>query len=137
VTRFVVDASVVLTWCFPDEHSDLAQRVAQMFKSGDSAITPSFWPHEILNALLVGERRKRISGALIRTFLTDLASLPIMLQELPAGAVFERIQLFSREYGLPPYDAAYFDLAKTNDLPLATLDQALIHACRRGSVELL
>jgi predicted nucleic acid-binding protein len=137
VSQFVVDASVVLGWCFPDEHSALAQRVVQRFKSGDSAITPSFWPHEILNALLVGEKRKRISGTLIRTFVTDLVLLPIMLQELPAGAVFERIQLFSREYGLTPYDAAYLDLAKDNDLPLATLDHALIHACRRASVELL
>jgi len=66
VSRFVVDASVVLTWCFPDENSALAQRVAQMFKQGDSAIAPSFWPHEVLNALLVGEKRKRISTGLIR-----------------------------------------------------------------------
>ncbi|MFZ0771714.1 MAG: type II toxin-antitoxin system VapC family toxin [Candidatus Sulfotelmatobacter sp.] len=58
MSRFVVDASVVLTWCFPDEHSALAQRVAQMFQRGDSAIAPSFWPHEVLNALLVGEKRK-------------------------------------------------------------------------------
>jgi hypothetical protein len=54
MSRFVVDASVVLTWCFPDEDSALANKVAHMFKHGDSAITPSFWPHEVLNALLVG-----------------------------------------------------------------------------------
>ena len=53
MSRFVVDASVVLTWCFPDENSAVAQRVALMFKQGDSAIAPSFWPHEILNGLLV------------------------------------------------------------------------------------
>jgi predicted nucleic acid-binding protein len=137
VSRFVVDASVVLTWCFPDEHTALAHRVAQMFKSGDSAITPSFWPHEVLNALLVGEKRKRISSALTRTFLTDLVTIPIVLQELPSEAVFERIQSLSRQYGLTPYDAAYLDLAKANALPLATLDHALINACRTASVRLL
>ena len=57
MSRFVVDASVVLTWCFPDENAVLAHRVAQMFNRGDSAIAPSFWPHEVLNALLVGEKR--------------------------------------------------------------------------------
>jgi predicted nucleic acid-binding protein len=137
VSQFVVDASVVLAWCFPDEHSALAQRVAQKFKNGDSAIAPSFWPHEVLNALLVGEKRKRISRDLIRTFLNDLATLPIVLQELPADAVFDRIQSLSREYGLTPYDAAYLDLAKTTGLPLATLDRDLIHACRKETVELL
>ena len=137
MSRFVVDASVVLAWCFPDEDSPLAQRVAQMFKHGDMAIAPAFWPHEVLNALLAGEKRKRISRELIRAFLNDMAALPIGLQELPAAAVFDRIQSLSREYGLTPYDAAYLDLAQSNRLPLATLDQDLIRACRKARVELL
>jgi predicted nucleic acid-binding protein len=136
VSRFVVDASVVLTWCFPDENSALTQKVAQMFKQGDSAIAPSFWPHEVLNALLVGERRKRISTVLIRTFLTDLEALPIALQEVPAEAVFDRIQSLSRAHGLTTYDAAYLDLAQSNGLPLATLDVDLIRACSKTGVEL-
>jgi predicted nucleic acid-binding protein len=137
VSRFVVDASVVLTWCFPDENSAVAQRVAQMFKEGDSAIAPSFWPHEVLNALLVGEKRKRISVDLVRTFLTDLATLPIVLQELRADDVFDRIQSLSREHGLTTYDAAYLDLAQSNGLPLATLDEDLIRACSKAGVELV
>ncbi len=137
MSRFVVDASVVLTWCFPDENSTLAHRVARMFKQGDSAIAPSFWPHEVLNALLVGEKRKRISGDLIRTFLTDLAALPIVLKELQPDAVFDRIQSLSREHGLTAYDAAYLDLARTNRLPVATLDEDLIRACARTGVELI
>jgi predicted nucleic acid-binding protein len=133
----VVDASVVLAWCFPDEDSPLAQRVAQMFKHGDLAIAPAFWPHEVLNALLAGEKRRRISRELIRAFLNDMGALPIGLQESPAAAVFDRIQSLSREYGLTPYDAAYLDLAQSNRLPLATLDQDLIRACRKARVELL
>jgi predicted nucleic acid-binding protein len=137
VNRFVVDASVVLTWCFPDENSALTQKVAQMFKRGDSAIAPSFWPHEVLNALLVGERRKRISTVLVRTFLTDVEALPITLQEVPAEAVFDRIQALSRAHGLTTYDAAYLDLAQSNGLPLATLDVDLIRACSKTGVELI
>jgi predicted nucleic acid-binding protein len=137
VSRFVVDASVVLTWCFPDENSALTQKVAQMFKQGDSAIAPSFWPHEVLNALLVGERRKRISTVLVRTFLSDVGALPITLQEVPAEAVFDRIQSLSRAHGLTTYDAAYLDLAQSNGLPLATLDVDLIRACSKTGVELI
>jgi predicted nucleic acid-binding protein len=108
-----------------------------MFKQGDSAIAPSFWPHEVLNALLVGERRKRISTVLVRTFLSDVGALPITLQEVPAEAVFDRIQSLSRAHGLITYDAAYLDLAQSNGLPLATLDVDLIRACSKTGVELI
>jgi len=137
VSRFVVDASVVLTWCFPDENAATAHRVGLLFKQESSAIAPSFWPHEVLNALLVGEKRKRISENLVRTFLGDLAVLPIVLEHVPADAVYGRLRALSRQHGLTAYDAAYLDLAQTNGVPLATLDEDLIRACRKSGVDLI
>jgi predicted nucleic acid-binding protein len=137
VSRFVVDASVVLTWCFPDENAATAHRVGLLFKQGSSAIAPSFWPHEVLNALLVGEKRKRISENLVRTFLGDLAVLPIVLEHVPADAVYGRLRALSRQHGLTAYDAAYLDLAQTSGVPLATLDEDLIRACRKSGVDLI
>jgi predicted nucleic acid-binding protein len=127
----------VLTWCFPDEKSTVAQHVADLFKHGDTAVAPSFWPHEVLNALIVGEKRKRISHVLLRSFLNDLAKLPITLEQVPAAAVFSRLQRLSREHGLTAYDAAYLDLALDNGLTLATLDDDLCQACRKAGVELV
>jgi predicted nucleic acid-binding protein len=132
VSRFVLDASVVLTWCFPDENTDLAQHVAHRFKQGDTALAPSFWPHEVLNALLAGEKRKRISKEMMRSFLNDLAALPVTLEQIPAGIVFDRIQSLSRKHGLTAYDAAYLDLALENGLALATWDEALVRACENA-----
>ena len=132
MSRFVLDASVVLTWCFPDENTALAQRVAHRFKQGDTALAPSFWPHEVLNALLAGEKRKRISKEMMRSFLNDLAALPVTLEQIPAGIVFDRIQSLSRKHGLTAYDAAYLDLALENGLALATLDEALVRACKNA-----
>ena len=137
MSRFVVDASVVLTWCFPDENADLAHKIAQMFKQGDSAIAPSFWPHEVLNALLVGEKRKRISSRLITAFLADLVELPVVIMQTPADAVFGPIQSLSRQHRLTAYDAAYLGLAHQTSLPLATLDKDLIRACGEASIRLL
>ncbi len=137
MSRFVLDASVVLTWCFPDENTALARHVADKLKHGDTALAPSFWPHEVLNALLVGEKRKRISKELVQSFLGDLAALPVQLEQSPAGAVFDRIQLFSRKHGLTAYDAAYLDLALESGLPLATLDEDLIRACERARAGLV
>ena len=137
MNRFVLDASVVLTWCFPDENAAMAQHVAGMFKQGGTAVAPSFWPHEILNALLVGEKRKRISKELVRSFLDDLATLPVVLERFPVEVVFGRIQRLSREHGLTAYDAAYLDLALDSGLPLATLDEDLARASRKTRVRLV
>jgi predicted nucleic acid-binding protein len=137
VSRFVLDASVVLTWCFPDENDARAQHVAGLFKQGNTATAPSFWPHEVLNALLVGEKRKRISKELVRSFLDDLATLPIVLKQFPAGVIFDRIQHLSREYRLTAYDAAYLDLALDSGLPLATLNEDLGRACKKAHVRLV
>src|SRR5579864_379002 len=135
--QFVVDASVVLTWCFPDENSAFADRVALMFLQGDSAIAPAFWAHEVLNALLVGEKRKRISRQLVESFLGDLEAMPIEMHPLQTGPVFGRVQELSRRHGLTAYDAAYLQLAEVTHLPLATLDEKLIEACKRADVELV
>ena len=134
MSRFVLDASVVLTWCFTDSNADLAEHVAHRFQQGDTTLAPAFWPHEVLNALLVGEKRKRISKEMIRRFLDDLTLLPVTLEQTPGGVVFDRIQSLSRSYGLTPYDAAYLDLALENGLALATLDEALVRACQTARV---
>lgn len=65
----------------------------------------SFWPHEVLNALLAGEKRKRISKKLAQSFLEVLALLSIELERFDAGTVFNRIRSLSREHGLTAYDA--------------------------------
>ncbi len=137
MSRFVLDASIVLTWCFPDENATAAEHVAGLFKQGNTAVVPSFWPHEVLDALLAGEKRKRISKESIRNFLDDLAALPIGFEQFPARVVFNRIQHLSREYGLTAYDAAYLDIALDGGLPIATLDADLVKACRNARVRLL
>jgi len=137
VSRFVVDASVALAWCFPDEDAPVAHTVATMLRRGDTALVTTFWPHEVVNALLVGEKRKRISPKLAATFLSELAVLPIVLVPSSTVDVFNRIQFVAREYGLTPYDAAYLDLAKVNELPLATLDDDLMRASVKAGIALL
>ena len=137
MSRFVLDASVALTWCFPDENAAMAQHVAGLFQRGDTAVAPAFWPHEVLNALLAGEKRKRISKELMGIFLDDLAMLPIVLEHFPTAVVFDRIRRLSREYSLTAYDAAYLDLALDGGLPLATLDEDLARACKKARGRLL
>ena len=57
----VVDAPVTLSWCFPDEQTPLSLKVLDQLKTGQQALAPAFWPLEVLNSLLIGEKKGRIS----------------------------------------------------------------------------
>jgi len=108
MSRIGLDASVALTWCFPDEESQKAEVVSERIAGGDTVTVPAFWPHEILNALLVGERRKRLTRELTQAFIDDLGGLPVILDEpATSSAVFDVTQSLCRKHGLSAYDAAY------------------------------
>jgi predicted nucleic acid-binding protein len=138
MSRFVLDASVILTWCFPDEESQKALEISQRVANGDRVVVPAFWRHEMLNALLMGERRKRITPELTRAFLEDLDRLPVDVDR-PAGSavVFHTTQVLCRRHALTAYDAAYLELAIRENQPLATLDEALRRAAIAESVFVL
>jgi hypothetical protein len=53
----VVDAYITLSWCFPDEQAPLSLRVLDRLNAGEEALVPAFWSVEVLNSLLVGEKR--------------------------------------------------------------------------------
>jgi predicted nucleic acid-binding protein len=126
VNRFVLDASVALTWCFLDEESQKAGEISERIAAGDRVAVPSFWRHEMLNALLVGERRKRLSPELTKAFIEDLNRLPVEVDASANSAVvFTVTQALCRKHGLTAYDAAYLELAMRGSHALATLDEDL------------
>jgi predicted nucleic acid-binding protein len=98
---------------------------------------PAFWRHEVLNALMVGERRKRLTGELSQAFLQDLERLPTEVDIPSAGTVFHLTQDLCRKHGLTAYDAAYLGLAIRHRLALATADAALDRAARAEGVEVV
>jgi predicted nucleic acid-binding protein len=133
---FVLDCSVTMAWVFDDEDDPRAAAVRDRL-DGDIALVPSIWPLEVCNALLVAERRGRLSRAEGMRFLEVLRQLPIDVDALPTlDSVHGAVQ-FARETGLSLYDAAYLDLAATRGVPLATLDAALRKAAEKVGAELL
>ncbi len=135
-TRFVVDNSVVMAWCFEDKTSAYADKILKRFVKS-SAIVPAIWPLEVGNVLVVAERRQRLSEADSSRFLALLAELPIhVVQERPERMLKEIVAL-SRELSLSTYDASYLDLAMREGLPIATQDAALLKAARKCKVTVL
>jgi hypothetical protein len=51
VTRFVLDCSLAMTWCFEDEGTALSEAVLERLER-DTALVPAIWPFEVANVLL-------------------------------------------------------------------------------------
>jgi predicted nucleic acid-binding protein len=134
-TGIVIDASVALAWCFPDEASEYADGVLVAL-DGRTAMVPAIWPVEVANALLVGERRKRIRQPEVRRFVELLKGLSILEDGQPFADTVSNILPLAREHDLSAYDAAYLDVAVRHGAPLATLDKALQKAGRAAGLKI-
>ena len=131
----VIDSSVSIAWCFPDEQDDYSQSVLDDLATR-RAFVPYLWHLEVANTLLVGERRKRSSRANTVTWLGFLASLPITVDEETRLHAFGNTMSLARDHNLSAYDAAYLELAMRRGLPLATLDAKLKVAAHAVGVPL-
>ncbi len=76
----IIDRSIAIAWCFPDEQDDYSQSVLDALAT-EQAFVPSLWHLEVANTLLVGERRKRSTQANTVAWLGFLAGLPITVDE--------------------------------------------------------
>jgi predicted nucleic acid-binding protein len=120
----VVDGSVAVAWCFPDEKGDYPQAVLDSLATA-GAVVPSLWSLEVANALLMGERRKRSTPDETAKSVQFLESLPIAVDDVTASQAFGHTLHLARAHNLSTYDASYLELAMRRGLPLATLDAKL------------
>jgi len=97
--------------------------VLDRLQSGEKALVPAFWAVEVLNTLLVGERRGRITAEQTVMFLDTLKILKPALDYATLEQVAGPVQIICRDHRLTPYDALYIELAQRSGCPLATLDQ--------------
>jgi predicted nucleic acid-binding protein len=129
----VVDASVALAWCFPDEGGADAVRVLDELKFRQGVV-PGHWPLEITNAILAGERRRRLVAADVARFFRLLNGLSLTVDLSTSQQAIGYLLPLARTNGLSAYDAAYLDLAMREGLALATLDDKLRRAAKASGV---
>lgn len=132
----VVDASMTLTWAFEDETTVASQSILERLR-GDEAVVPAIWPLEVANALIVGQRRGRMTPVQERRFVQLLRSLRIVVDPTTFDEAFGSVLDLAHDQKLSAYDAAYLDLAIRDGLPLATRDVRLQEAAIRLGVPLI
>ncbi len=134
MSAVVVDASATLAWLF-GEGDPAAWLEANL--SSMSLSAPPLWRLEVVNAIVVKERRKQLTESQGNQFLDILDALPIAIVQPQNVQTLQELASLSRTHQLTAYDAAYLALALAEHASLLTLDANLIDAARRINVPLI
>ena len=137
MSKLTLDGSIALSWFLPGERTDKNQAVRRLIEGGTTALVPSIWALEVVNALLTAERRKRISQADSAAAWASLQKLPLETDPETGRRAGSDILALARQQKLSVYDAAYLELAMRHGTPLASLDELLRAAARTLRVPLL
>ncbi|PYT41398.1 MAG: VapC toxin family PIN domain ribonuclease [Acidobacteria bacterium] len=138
MSDFVLDASVALAWVLDKSVPVYALDVQREMLGGKRGLVPALWHLEIANGLAMAERRGDLSGADVEDALDQILTAAASKLDTETDLVSARDALANaRRFQLTAYDAAYLDLARREELPLATLDKGLRAAATKAGVALL
>jgi predicted nucleic acid-binding protein len=133
-TTLVADASATMAWAL---HEEPVVRLIRPIFLDATLVVPSVWRLEVVNTVLIRERRRQISpdqGA--RTILA-LEALRVTIDTPAPDESLSDVAAIARPHQLTAYDGAYLDVAVKRNLPLLTTDHNLQDAARRLGVPLL
>lgn len=130
---FVIDASSMLALAFAEISQERAEKLLDRL-GVEEAVAPAIFPLEVANALEMGRRRKRIETRLIDRFLTEMQKFRILIEPAISVTDVKTLRALAERSKLTIYDATYLDLAMRRQLPLVSLDNALVRAAREAGV---
>lgn len=138
-TIIVIDASMALAWLFERQQPiDRARANRLLAACGEVPWwIPGLWHLEVINALLVAERRSVLPQTDSDRFLSRLSNLPILTEAEPTSERRARILALARAHGLSSYAATYLELAQRLGAALASFDRQLNQAAQASGVPLV
>lgn len=135
--QLVVDASMAVAWVHPGQATAETDALLEQVGQGIRVVVPALWPVEVANALLVLERRKKLTARERGLALTALRSLRCVVDHEMSSQAFTVLSKLASDLTLSVYDAAYLELALRLELPLACKDGPLREAARRRRVKVV
>lgn len=136
MSGFVADASVTVSWVYESQATEETDWLLNEVISGVIVVVPPLWFLEVANALLIAQRRRKLSAAFRRAVLKTLDALGVEVDEEGHRVAFQRTSEIAEKYGLTLYDAVYLQLAIRRKLPLASRDKALIAAAKKSGIKI-
>ena len=134
---FVLDASITIGWMLERPVPARASMARKLIIAGEVPVVPVLWRHEVSTAVVISERRGRLTAAQVKTLTADLEEFSDRVEVDPLNVRVSVLIETARQTNLTVYDAAYLELAARRRLPLATLDDKLREAARRAGLGLI
>jgi len=133
-TDLVLDASATLAWLvrrIDPAEEQLADEILSCVQARE-ALVPALWFVEVVNGVLVAERRGGIGAATSASFMGLVAALPIAEDSVRPPSAQASVLMLARAYQLTAYDATYLELILRTGRALATFDRQLAEAVRKA-----
>lgn len=138
MSRFVLDNTVTMAWCFSDEATEFTETLLHRLSNlTDSALVPALWLYEVVNVIELADRKGRITAEKAHSFLESLSDLPIEIENPTVPQMFDTVRVLAGQYKLTAYDASYLELAIRYNLPIAAFDTGLVKAAQSAGVGLV
>jgi predicted nucleic acid-binding protein len=138
VSAFVLDNSVTMRWCFDSGAHAYADGVLRQLEADDgAAIVPVLWRYEVSAVLARAQNTAALSAQKVEEFLENLQALNIIVDTDGTARILTDVHRLAVAYRLTSYDAAYLELALRRRLPLASLDEDLVRACKAAGASVL
>lgn len=81
MSRFVLDATITMAWCFTDEAAEFTETLlSRLADLTERALVPALWLYEVVNVVELAIRKGRITEEKASGFLESLADLPIEIE---------------------------------------------------------
>jgi predicted nucleic acid-binding protein len=128
--RLVIDASVALKWFLLDEkYGDRALALLERFVRGELDLSaPSLMVYEVINGLVIAQRKGRIAEEQVLTSISGFLNLGITFVDV--AGLEARVLHFCRVYNRSAYDASYLAVAEQDSVALVTGDERLYNSTK-------
>lgn len=124
---FILDVSVAAAWVVPSLTTSYTVLTLTRLH-GTAVAVPAGFPAELAQAWREGEASGEVSAGAVDLRLSQMQGFPVHLDDGREPHVWTATVPLARRLGLPVGRAAYLELAIRLNLPLATIDPALIAA---------
>lgn len=128
---FVLDAAVAAGWVVPALGTAYTRRVLDCMERATAAV-PGSWAIDLADLVRTAERKGRRTAADVDAALNDLRSFRIVIDTESPLRWWPAVMAISRVRRMPVGKAAYLELARRLNLPLATEDPTLTRHATAG-----
>lgn len=129
MSRFVVDASVVIKWFVPEQDWESSLRLR-----GETLMSPDLLLPEIGNILWKKVRRKQILMDEGHAILSAIARSDIEIHATADPQLLDSAFRVAHDADISFYDSLYVSLAVLEGSPLVTADDSLVRKLEKTSL---